>query len=85
MTKIYVTKYALTTGPFSADAEVSDDGGFASYKTENSWGSHYAHGKEFHLTREEALADCERRRKGKLVSIEKQRKKLEAMKFEIED
>lgn len=81
MTTIYVTRYALTSGAFITDAEVKDDGSFAVYH-HGGYSSH-AHGKDFWLTEAEALADCERRRTEKLASIEKQKKKLEAMKFMI--
>lgn len=84
MTVIYVTKYALTEGPFKVeDAElVKSD--FATYKAGGSY-THYAHGKDFWLTPEEALADCERRRQAKIKSIEKQKLKLENIEFEIDN
>ncbi len=82
MATIYVTKYALSHGPFKVEAELSFGGTMASYHIGNSY-TQTAHGKEFWLTEAEALADCERRRTAKLASIEKQRKKLEAMRFTI--
>ncbi|HED2345311.1 TPA: hypothetical protein ACYSBK_000645 [Serratia marcescens] len=81
LTKIFVTKYALSTGPFSVMAEIQNEGSMASWKGPGYW--NYAHGKEFWLIEEEALADCERRREAKLASIDKQAKKLQAMKFTI--
>lgn len=84
MTTIFVTKYALTEGPFKVDAEISFEGTMASYRIGNSYTQH-AHGKDFWLTESEALADCERRRAAKLASIEKQKKKLTEMKFTIGD
>lgn len=84
MTKIYVTKYALTSGVrIVSDAEVEN--AMATYRVNDSYYIQHAYRNDFHLTREEALIDCERRRKAKIASIDKQRKKLEAMKFEIED
>lgn len=82
MTTIYVTKYALTKGPFKVeDAElVKRD--FATYTIGDSY-TQYAHGKDFWLTEEEALADCERRRDAKIKSIDKQLGKLEKMTFVI--
>ncbi|EEH8063304.1 hypothetical protein G3R67_003444 [Salmonella enterica subsp. enterica serovar Agona] len=82
MTTVYITKYALSDGPFKVEAELSFGGKMASYRIGNSY-TQTAHGKDFWLTEDEALADCERRRTAKLASIEKQRKKLEAMKFAI--
>lgn len=83
MTKIYVTGYALSSGIFTADAEINAAGSMATY-THKGY-KQYAHGKDFHLTEEEALKDCEERRLKKLKNIEKQRIKLENMKFEIRD
>lgn len=81
LTKIYVTKYALTEGPFTVDAQVKYDGSMASYTVKGY--RNYAHGKDFWLTEEEAMADCERRRQAKIKSIEKQKSKLEKMTFTI--
>ncbi|HEJ6942907.1 TPA: hypothetical protein SMF29_003707 [Serratia marcescens] len=66
LTKIFVTKYALSSGPFSVMAETRNEGSMASWKGDGYWND--AHGKDFWLTEEEALADCERRRKAKLAT-----------------
>ena len=79
MTTIYVTKYALSAGPFTVDAEITSDGTYASWR-DKGW-TQSAYGKEFWLTEAEALADCERRRLNKIKSIEKQKAKLEKMIF----
>ncbi|WP_318370468.1 hypothetical protein [Enterobacter sp.] len=60
-TDVIVTKYALSEGPFKVSAELSFGGTMASYRIGNSY-TQTAHGKDFWLTEEEALADCERRR-----------------------
>lgn len=82
MTTVFITKYALTDGPYEVDAEVLCGGSMAHWRPEGSFPMN-AHGKEFWLTKEEALADCERRRKAKLASIDKQRAKIEKMEFEL--
>lgn len=79
MTKVYITKYALTEGPFSVDGEIEE----SMVCWISSGYRQYAHGKDWWLTKEEALADCERRRLAKIKSIDKKRKKLEEMKFTI--
>ncbi|MEH3454061.1 hypothetical protein [Phytobacter diazotrophicus] len=84
MTIIYVTKYALTEGPFKVDAKLDVDAKMVEYRIGSGY-SQYAHGKDFWLTEEEAIADCERRRKAKIASIEKQKAKLEKMTFTIKD
>lgn len=82
MPTVYVTKYALSAGPFKVEAELSFNGTMASYRIGNSY-TQTAHGKDFWLTQEEALADCERRRQGKLKSLEKQKLKIQSIKFSI--
>lgn len=82
-TEVFVTKYALTEGPFRVMAEVSSEVKMATYKFSGSYYQQTAHGKDFWLTEDEALADCERRREAKIKSIEKQKKKLESMTFTI--
>ncbi|HFE3439491.1 TPA: hypothetical protein ACF3I9_000859 [Klebsiella aerogenes] len=81
MTKVYITKYALTEGPFTTDGEIIE----SMVVWVRSGYRQYAHGKEWWLTEEEALADCERRRLAKIKSIDKQRKKVEEMKFTIDE
>ena len=81
MTKVFVTKYALSSGPFAVDAEIHHGGTMAYWRSGGY--PQAAHGKDFWLNQEEAIADCERRRLAKIKSIEKQRKKLEEMKFTI--
>lgn len=81
MTTIYVTKYALTTGPFKVEAELKYAGTMASWR-QNGY-PQSAQGKDFWLTPEEAIADCERRRVAKIKSCEKQVQKLKGMTFSI--
>lgn len=81
MTTIYVTKYALTSGPFKVEAELKYDGSMATWR-QNGY-PQALHSKDFWLTPEEALADCERRKEAKIKSCEKQIKKLQAMTFSI--
>lgn len=83
MAKIYVTKYALSSGIFSAEAQVSTDGKRASYKQEGGYFDECAHGQDFHLTEELALKRAEEMRIKKLKSLDKQIKKVSAIKFEI--
>ena len=79
MTKIYVTKYALTAGPFTVDAKLTGKSAF----WHNNGYQQSEYGKDWWLTEDEALADCERRRSVKLESIEEQKKKLTSMTFTI--
>jgi hypothetical protein len=85
MTKIYVTKYALTSGIFSVDGEISEDGTMASYMKSSTWFKEYAHGNDFHLTKESALSRAEEMRITKLQSLDAKAKQISAMKFSIKE
>lgn len=82
MTKIYITKYALTTGVFSVDAKIKSDGTSATFYDKRNM-PQFVYGKDFWLTPEEAFIDCERRRINKLKSLEKQKQKIESLNFQI--
>lgn len=84
MTIVYITKYALTTGVYSAEADVNGD--MAVQAVQREKGSVYAqyfHGKDWHLTEDEALDRAEEMRIAKLKSLDKQMKKISALKFTI--
>lgn len=82
MTVIYVTKYALSSGIFKVNATLGHNDTTANW-SENGY-QHFVSGKDFWLTPEEALADCERRREAKLKSLYKQKYKIETLQFIIE-
>lgn len=73
MTTLYITKYALTSGPIELEGEITKAGTLAVYHYPSGY-QNYAHRGDFFLTKEEALNDCEMRRQKKLASIEKQRR-----------
>lgn len=85
MTKIYVTKYALTYGIFSVDGEISEDGKMASYKQSGAYFTEYVHGNDFHLNKESALSRAEEMRKRKLQSLNKKAQQISAMEFSIKE
>ncbi len=79
--KAYSTKYALTTGIDEVDLEIVEEvwGFTESYETcFRNW---YKKGRDWHETRESALARAEEMRKEKIASLRKQIAKLEAMRF----
>lgn len=83
--KIWVTKYALTKGVFSADAELSSEYlQMAVVEGDIRLGTCRScyHGSDWHLTRSCALEQAERMRARKLESLRKQIAKLEALKFD---
>jgi hypothetical protein len=77
--KVWITKYALTTGIF--ETEVRDEGnGMVSQKNPNCYNTHY-HGQEWHLTSLSAIAKAEDMRKKKIAALEKQIVRLGKMDF----
>lgn len=81
METIYVTKYALTTGIMEVKAikctnpHVSD-----MYKKADSF-SQYYHKGDYELTKEAAVVKAEEMRIKKLKSLDKQMKKISALRF----
>lgn len=79
--KVYVTKYALTTGILTAeDGEVSEESpGMVSCKSLGTFANF--HGKDWHKTPEAAIARAEEMRGKTITSLEKQIAKLRVMNF----
>lgn len=82
MTIVYVTKYALTTGVYIAEAHVTGD--MAVQLAKGHMYAQYFHGKDWHLTEDEAIHRAEEMRIAKLRSLDKQMKKISALKFTIQ-
>lgn len=82
--KVYITKYALTSGVFSGEAEIckdtSTDMAIVRGKDFNQFDQYY-HGKNWHKTKEEAIARAETMRENKLVSLKKQIQKIKGIDF----
>ena len=76
--KIWNSKYALTQGLTEHDGEEVEDGMVKVGPV------YYLHGegKEWHRTRESAVARAEVMRKAKIDSIRKQLARLEALRFD---
>ncbi|HHT4259160.1 TPA: hypothetical protein ACTYZB_004827 [Klebsiella variicola] len=82
-TKVYITKYALSKGPLCVQAEIKNNGKMVVWKERLGGFIQYSSEKDFWMTEEEALADCERRREAKLDSLAKQKKKLNKIVFNV--
>ncbi|MFU9138489.1 hypothetical protein [Erwinia tasmaniensis] len=80
MTKAYITKYALTKGIYEAQGRLSEY--FPDMFIEEHYRQHH-HGNDWHITLEDAISRAEEMRIKKLQSLDKQMKKLSALKFEI--
>lgn len=76
--KIYVSKYALSSGIFEVMAKVED--GMATCRREGRFIECF-HGKAWHYTKDQAIAEAEEMRIRKLKSLDKQAKKVAALKF----
>jgi len=78
----FISKYALTTGIKIIAAEACETPGMIA-DTENRWRSYYhGEGREWHRTREAAVARAEELRVAKIASLKKQITKLENLRFE---
>lgn len=82
MTIAYITKYALTTGIYKTEGAAEGDMFVQPPQGHGTFPCYY-HDKEWHLTKEEAIARSEEMRIKKLQSLDKQMKKISALKFII--
>lgn len=79
--KIYVTKYALSTGIEQFDAEIKGNMAVVAGKSACMRCFH-GKGNDWHLNARDALAKAEEMRIKRLQSIDKQIKKISAINFE---
>ena len=82
MTKVWITKYALSGGIEERDAELCGND-MVAIRTPNGF-INYIHkeGRDWHLSQAQALLRAEEMRAAKIASLKKQIAKLEKMKFE---
>lgn len=82
MAKVFITKYALTTGIKEVELEIikSDFTNSSDYVRDGSYTFFYI-GKDAFLSKEDATKKAEDMRKKKISSLKKQLEKLEKMKF----
>lgn len=79
--KVFISKYALTTGIFDVyDAEQSGDR-MICFKSCAGY-LQYVHKPHWHETKQEAIEKAENMRLKKIASLKKQIEKLEKMRFE---
>lgn len=74
MDKVWITKYALTSGIIEKEAEIK--GGIAIVSTLETY-----YGKEWHRTEEDAKKRAEEMRLKKIESLKKQIERLEKIQF----
>ncbi len=82
--KVWITKYALSIGVYEADGELRETAGkfYMVVKGDNPFHMDVFYEKEWHYTKKLAIARAEEMRIKKLQSLNKQIKKLSALKFE---
>ena len=80
--KVWITRYALTEGIFSCLATLEHNASgrqFVSLKRSSSHYSECFFGNDWHLSYEDAIMQAEKMRIAKIVSLQKQIKKLDAL------
>ncbi len=77
--RIWVTKYALSSGLFEIEAE--PDGHYVSWRDPTFLQSAWGENKQWCRTRDAAERRADEMRKAKIVSLHKQIAKLEKMTF----
>jgi hypothetical protein len=82
--KVWITKYALTQGIYEIEAEICKDINPDMIARANVNYSECYHGKgrEWHLTKEDAIKRAESIKINKIESLRKQINKLENLQFE---
>jgi len=82
--KIWCTKWLFTTGIMELEAIDCGNGMVKVILTDKTYFPYCLHGegREWHKTRESAVAKADEMRIKKLMALDKQMKKIAAMKFE---
>jgi len=78
--KVWITKYALTIGIEEVEADVSFSENMVAYGG-NSYSTQYAHGNDWHGTKEAAIKRAENMRQDKLISLQKSIEKMQKLRF----
>jgi hypothetical protein len=83
--KVWITKYALTSGVFTreVDEPTDHDPGTIVDRSSGCHDIYNVHGRDWHRTREGALARAVEMRAAKIKSLGKQINKLRAMTIEV--
>lgn len=79
--RVWITKYALTTGIFVVDAHSSTERPGMVHYISNAGYRSFAHGRDWHLSEAGAKARAEEMRLNRIASLEAQLAKLRALTF----
>lgn len=79
--RVWITKFALTTGIIERDVELRGD--MVSWREPNDYATRFAHreGRDWHRSRSAATKRAEHMRREKIVSLRKSLSKYESMSF----
>jgi hypothetical protein len=81
MTKVWITKYALTTSIWTRDAKIKDDLACVGNPGTFEYQCFFREGREWHRTHESAVARAEEMRLAKIASLRKAIERLEQLRF----
>jgi hypothetical protein len=79
--KVFITKYAFSIGIIECVMDVRIETKSCYGKPDGFAFNSEFYGNDFHLTKEEAVKDCEKRKEKKLKSLEKQLLKIKNLSF----
>jgi hypothetical protein len=81
--KVWITKYALSSGIREEEAEICEDVNVEMIRVgkQVTMCSEYFHGEDWHRTREGAVARAEKMREKKIASLKKKIEKLTKASF----
>jgi len=79
--KYWISKYALTQGIFEIESNSDPSEKLISHRLNGMTVSYYEEGKEWHKTKEEAIARAKDLKIKKIANMKKQIAKLEKMEF----
>lgn len=78
--QVWITKYALTKGIFTAEVNEPDEGSTMVVDRSTGWGAYY-HGNDWHRTEDAAVVRANQLRDDTIKSREKSIAKLRRLKF----
>lgn len=77
----YITKYALSGGILKKEVKLEHNTGSMVVALDNGYSFYHGEGREWHRTKESAVARAEEMRVAKIASLKKQIAKLEKLSF----
>jgi hypothetical protein len=82
--RVWITKYALTQGILEKEADICKTVSGDMIEIQGTRFAEYYHGKgrDWHLTKEDAIKKAEKMKQNKIKNIEKQLDNLRNLKFE---